>query len=240
MGLSIRRERFLRVKERRLENALAAIESLENLSNKTNYEFNQTEVDEMYGLLLAQLKNVFASFFSNSDKEKYEQLIRADQLQYELLKTTEPGVYSFIERDIETTSPGESAKSEDIKNIIRDSRARFTEQAKEIAEQAKEIESLKTKLMSIEKIVESSSKKLKRIDAHINFSPDSTFILNPSFEIEEFRDHKQHKRFLWMKNERTYKQIIAKNSPYNKVKNFTKAEDCLAWDIRHKRVIQMS
>tara|TARA_S200000501_G_C20842906_1_gene752432 strand:+ start:863 stop:1564 length:702 start_codon:yes stop_codon:yes gene_type:complete len=233
MGLSIRRERFLRVKERRVENALAAIESLENLSNKTNYEFNQTEVDEMYGLLLAQLKNVFASFFSNSDKEKYEQLIRADQLQYELLKTTEPGVYSFIERDIETASPRESTKSEDIKNIIRASRAKFTEQAKQI-------ESLKTKLMSLEKIVESSSKKLKRIETHGNFSPDSTFILNPSFEIEEFRDHKQHKRFLWMKNGRTYKQIIAKNSPYNKVKNFTKAEDCLAWDIRHKRIMQMS
>ncbi len=43
-----------------------------------------------------------------------------------------------------------------------------------------------------------------------------------------------------MKNGRTYKQIIAKNSPYNKVKNFTKAEDCLAWDIRHKRIMQMS
>ena len=232
MGLSIRRERFLRVKERRLENALAAIESLENLSNKTNYEFNQTEVDEMYGLLLAQLKNVFASFFSNSDKEKYEQLIRADQLQYELLKTTEPGVYSLIEREIDTALPAENAKREYIKNVIRNYDAKFTEQAKQI-------ESFKTKLMSLEKIVESSSKKLKRIEIHRDFSPDSTFILNPSFEIDKFRDHEQHKRFLWIKKERTYKQIIAQNSPYNKVKKFTKAADCLAWDIRHKRVIQM-
>lgn len=233
MGLSIRRERFLRVKERRLEKALAAIESLENLSNKANYEFNQTEVDEMYGLLLAQLKNVFASFFSNSDKEKYEQLIRADQLQYELLKTTEPGVYSFIEREIETASPEEKETNEDIKNSARNYDAEFTEQAKQI-------ENLKTKIMSLEKIVESNSKKLKRIETHQKFSPDSTFILNPTFEIDKFRDHKQHNRFLWMKNVRTYKQIIGQDSPYNKAENFSNAADCLAWDIRHKRVIQMS
>ena len=71
-------------------------------------------------------------------KEKYEQLIRADQLQYELLKTTEPGVYSLIEKEIDTAAPAENANREYIKNVIRNYDAKFTEQAKQI-------ESFKTK-----------------------------------------------------------------------------------------------
>ena len=41
MNYSTRKKRFIRVSKKRLDRALEAIDSLENLSNKANYDYTQ-------------------------------------------------------------------------------------------------------------------------------------------------------------------------------------------------------
>ena len=43
--ISTRKQRFLRVSQNRLARALSAIGSIENLANKSNYEYDQDEVN---------------------------------------------------------------------------------------------------------------------------------------------------------------------------------------------------
>ena len=51
MKNSIRKERFLRVSEKRLNRALAAIDSLKNLSSKSNYDYNKKEINHALSFL---------------------------------------------------------------------------------------------------------------------------------------------------------------------------------------------
>ena len=58
MKISIRRDRFLKLSEKRLNKALAAIDSIENLSNKSNYDYEVDEINDMAGRLMARVKFV--------------------------------------------------------------------------------------------------------------------------------------------------------------------------------------
>ena len=56
MKISIRRDRFLKLSEKRLNKALAAIDSIENLSNKSNYDYEVDEINNIGGRLMARVK----------------------------------------------------------------------------------------------------------------------------------------------------------------------------------------
>ena len=62
MQNSIRRERFLRVSQNRLERALTALDAIEKLANKSNYDYTLQEVNSMSGQLMAKVKLVMSSF----------------------------------------------------------------------------------------------------------------------------------------------------------------------------------
>ena len=69
MGLSLRKERFNRVMANRKDRVIEALRSLANISNRNNYEFTDNEVTEVYGELLAELKDVFSNFNTGSPRE---------------------------------------------------------------------------------------------------------------------------------------------------------------------------
>ena len=98
---STRKERFERVSKNRLERALQAIDSLENLSNQSNYEWDQREVDEISGKLMARVKLVMASFGSETAKERFDKLREQDLLQYRLLKEADPDVFQMVKFQLE-------------------------------------------------------------------------------------------------------------------------------------------
>ena len=234
MGLSIRRERFLRVKERRVLNALTAIESLENLSNKTNYDFSQKEIDEMYGILLAKLKDVFASFFSSSSKEKFWQLVRSDEIQYEQIKKNDPELYSHIEQELlrqknSTPSTSNERRSQDFKNL-----------AYAINNLSVGIKDMHKKISCITEKTESNTKRIDRMLRHTQFKQDNVFILNPDFNLDSIRNHDLFERLEWIRNKRTFKEITDSESPYSKISGFSSPVDCLNWDIRQGRVVEIS
>lgn len=61
-----RRERFIKVGERRINNALKAISLIGNLSNKGNYEYSQAEVRKIERVLKEELASTMSRFDNNS------------------------------------------------------------------------------------------------------------------------------------------------------------------------------
>lgn len=65
-----RRERFVKVGERRINNALKAISLIGNLSNKGNYEYSQAEVRKIERVLKEELASTMSRFDNNNSKSK--------------------------------------------------------------------------------------------------------------------------------------------------------------------------
>ena len=105
MKISIRKERFLRVSKNRLERALAAIESIEKLSNKSNYDYEESDINNISGRLMAKVKLAMSSFGSYSSVERFERLVEQDQLQYRLLKESDPEVYKLVQSYLTNSNP---------------------------------------------------------------------------------------------------------------------------------------
>ena len=61
-----RRERFINVGERRVNNALKAIKLIGNLSNKGNYEFSPAEIKKIERVLKDELNKTMEKFDSNN------------------------------------------------------------------------------------------------------------------------------------------------------------------------------
>lgn len=57
-----RRDRFIRVGERRVNNALKAISLIGNLSNKGNYEYSQSEIKRIEKALKEELFKAMSKF----------------------------------------------------------------------------------------------------------------------------------------------------------------------------------
>lgn len=65
-----RRERFIKVGERRINNALKAINLIGNLANKGNYEYSQAEVKKIERVLKEELISTMNKFDSKNSKSK--------------------------------------------------------------------------------------------------------------------------------------------------------------------------
>lgn len=50
------REKFIRLANSRVNNALKAIQLIGNLSNRSNYEFSEKDVEKIFAALLAQVR----------------------------------------------------------------------------------------------------------------------------------------------------------------------------------------
>lgn len=62
-----RRERFVSLAEARTEKALNAIRLLGNLSNKTNYDYNEADAAQIVKALEFEIKTLKAKFSESSD-----------------------------------------------------------------------------------------------------------------------------------------------------------------------------
>lgn len=73
--MKTKRERFLEIAERRVDNVLNSLSSLEKCSNSYNYEYNQEDVKKMNAVLKTKFEEVKAVFEKgvkkNNEKFKF-------------------------------------------------------------------------------------------------------------------------------------------------------------------------
>jgi len=63
------REKFVRLAENRVNNAIKTLRLIGNLSNQSNYSYKQEDVDLIFKALEAELKNAKSRFTSGKTKE---------------------------------------------------------------------------------------------------------------------------------------------------------------------------
>lgn len=219
MKISTRKERFLRVSKNRLERALAAIESIEKLSNKSNYDYEESDINNISGRLMAKVKLVMSSFGSYSAVERFERLVEQDQLQYRLLKESDPEVYKLVQSYLTNSNPINAAYTS-----IQDSKNKEDD--------------------LIEKLEHLYDQLLKKNDINDNeyHADNDFFILDPDFDMSRMRAQHNIDRLLWLKRGRTFNEVISPNSPYriHPDNEKTNPRRNLYWDISNGRVIQAS
>jgi hypothetical protein len=67
---SIKRERFIRIIERRVNNILDNLDSLGKCSNKKNYEYNNEDIKKIFNTIEKKLKEVKLFYEGSRDKKK--------------------------------------------------------------------------------------------------------------------------------------------------------------------------
>jgi len=65
-----RAEKFIRLAEFRMNKAMDAVGRLENLSNRSSYEYSQEQVDAMFGALEGQIADIKAKFVTKKTESK--------------------------------------------------------------------------------------------------------------------------------------------------------------------------
>lgn len=214
--ISTRKERFLRVSQNRLAKAISAIGSIENLANKSNYEYDQDEVNHISGRLMAKVKLVMSSFGSASAQDRFQRLVEQDQLQYDLLKDTDPAVYELVSEYLKSSNPIQQAYAD---NKI----------------QAKNEDDLLNQFRNLFEELQQNAmpKNIKKQD-------DDFFILDPEFDMQKLTARHNIDRLLWLRRGRTFKEITSRTSPYRLHPDRSKQNPLsnLRWDIKEGRVIQ--
>ena len=215
MEKSIRKVRFERVSQNRLKRALEAIDSLENLSNKSNYEWNQAQIDEISGVLMSRIKHVMASFGSSSPKERFNKLLKQDQIQHRLLKLSDPEVAKMVDDHLR--------KYGQMASAAMDSDADIVEKFKKL-------------------YLELTQQNLKNPMDQSHLST-YRFKLDPKFDVSRLSAKHNIDRLIWLGAEgKTYQEIIALDSKYRTHPDSSKQNPIsnLKWDINQGRVIKIT
>jgi len=63
-----KKERFITIAEKRVNNALRTINAIGNLSNKRNYEYNEKQVKKIISALRSGIKDIENSFLAPDKK----------------------------------------------------------------------------------------------------------------------------------------------------------------------------
>jgi len=69
MNIETKREKFIRIVERRVNNILSNLESLGKCSNRKNYEYTKEDVSKIFGEIENKIKDI-KLLYSNSSKKK--------------------------------------------------------------------------------------------------------------------------------------------------------------------------
>lgn len=67
-----KKERFVRIAERRTNNILEQLRLLGNCSNKNNYSYTEEDVKKIFSVIETELKEVKMKFNSKVNKEKFK------------------------------------------------------------------------------------------------------------------------------------------------------------------------
>ena len=63
------RDKFVRLATKRVNNALKAIQLIGNLSNRTNYDFTDNDVEKIFSALTNEIRNSRERFKASSAKK---------------------------------------------------------------------------------------------------------------------------------------------------------------------------
>jgi len=120
----IRRERFLRIKERRLQAVKKTLESVGKLSVRSNHDYRSEDVMEISKFLSKEVYSVINKFSASSNDrlkyyiqaelEHYDYLRENDKELYDLMKTKAPHLsdfWNFLEKDKKTSNENSSLDS---------------------------------------------------------------------------------------------------------------------------------
>ena len=69
MFMNARRERFVKIAENRTNKILEMLRLLSNCSNKSNYEYTEEDVYEIFSAIEKELKNTKAAFYGNTKND---------------------------------------------------------------------------------------------------------------------------------------------------------------------------
>lgn len=70
--LDDKKERFVRIAERRTNNILEQLRLLGNCSNKNNYSYTEEDVKKIFSVIETEIKEVKMKFNSKANKEKFK------------------------------------------------------------------------------------------------------------------------------------------------------------------------
>lgn len=91
-----RRERFKKLYPKRLKNAKWNIRSIGKLSERTNYVYEEEEVDEILSTLMFEIKAAISKFGSGSVEERFKRYIDIDLKHMKVIQETDPELYQYI------------------------------------------------------------------------------------------------------------------------------------------------
>ena len=91
-----RRERFKKLYPKRLKNAKWNIRSIGKLSERTNYVYEEEEVDEILSTLMFEIKAAISKFGSGSVEERFNRYIDIDLKHMKVIQETDPELYQYI------------------------------------------------------------------------------------------------------------------------------------------------
>ena len=90
-----RRERFKKLYPKRLKNAKWNIRSIGKLSERTNYVYEEKEVDEILSTLMFEIKAAISKFGSGSVEERFKRYIDIDLKHMKVIQETDPELYQY-------------------------------------------------------------------------------------------------------------------------------------------------
>lgn len=215
MKKSTRKLRFERVSQNRLQRALDAIDSLENLSNKSNYDWDQGQIDEISGVLMSKVKHVMASFGSSSPKDRFDKLLKQDQIQHRLLRLSDPEVAKMVDDHLRKHGQMASAVVETDSDIVE-----------------------KFKKLYLELTQNNIKQPIQQ-----NHLSNYQYKLDPKFDVSRLTAKHNIDRLNWLGAEgKTYHEIIGPNSKYRIHPDPAKQNPLsnLKWDINQGRVIKIA
>ena len=94
-----RRDRFLRLKQKREDGIVNELKKLGRLSVRSNYQYEQDEIDKLSFLLINLVKQTMALFGTNSTKERYEKLLQMDVLEFRSIEENDPQLFEYIKNN---------------------------------------------------------------------------------------------------------------------------------------------
>ena len=101
--MSSRSERFKKLYPKRLEKAVWSIQSIGKLSNRSNYVYEDEEVDNILSTLMFELKAAISKFGKGTVEERFKRYLEIDLKQMKVINESDPELYNYIIEKINTS-----------------------------------------------------------------------------------------------------------------------------------------
>lgn len=101
--MSSRSERFKKLYPNRLKKAAWSIRSIGKLSNRSNYVYEDEEVDKILSTLMFELKAAISKFGKGTVEERFKRYLEIDLKQMKVIKESDPELYHYIIEKMNTS-----------------------------------------------------------------------------------------------------------------------------------------